>query len=145
MRERAVKHLASKIDTTGDGIPILVLNTCSWVRDDIAEVQVELPKGGFHVVDPYGHVVAHQRLGKDRLLIRAEALPPMGFAVYRIVPGRKKVEIDDALRATVNSLENELLRIRLDKEGRVITAEFPDFQLVNVYTPNAQDELRRLL
>ena len=31
-----------------------------------------------------------------------------------------------------------------DTEGRVITAEFPDFQLVNVYTPNAQNELRRL-
>lgn len=31
-----------------------------------------------------------------------------------------------------------------DSEGRVITAEFEDFQLVNVYTPNAQDELRRL-
>lgn len=31
-----------------------------------------------------------------------------------------------------------------DSEGRVLTAEFPDHFLVNVYTPNAQDELRRL-
>jgi len=31
-----------------------------------------------------------------------------------------------------------------DREGRVLTLEFPDFFLVNVYTPNAQDELRRL-
>ncbi len=31
-----------------------------------------------------------------------------------------------------------------DKEGRVITAEFPDFYLVTVYTPNSQDGLRRL-
>jgi len=31
-----------------------------------------------------------------------------------------------------------------DAEGRVITVEFPDFHLVNVYTPNSQDELRRL-
>ncbi len=29
-------------------------------------------------------------------------------------------------------------------EGRVITAEYADFYLVNVYTPNAQDGLRRL-
>lgn len=29
-------------------------------------------------------------------------------------------------------------------EGRVITAEYGDFYLVNVYTPNAQDGLRRL-
>ena len=31
-----------------------------------------------------------------------------------------------------------------DKEGRVITLEMPDFYLVTVYTPNSQDELRRL-
>jgi exodeoxyribonuclease-3 len=31
-----------------------------------------------------------------------------------------------------------------DTEGRVITAEFPDFHLVNVYTPNSQAELARL-
>lgn len=31
-----------------------------------------------------------------------------------------------------------------DREGRVITAEYAEFFLVNVYTPNSQDELRRL-
>jgi exodeoxyribonuclease-3 len=31
-----------------------------------------------------------------------------------------------------------------DHEGRVITLEFPDFYLTSVYTPNAQDGLRRL-
>ncbi|MDR3148833.1 MAG: exodeoxyribonuclease III [Oscillospiraceae bacterium] len=31
-----------------------------------------------------------------------------------------------------------------DREGRVITLEFPEFFVVNVYTPNAQPELARL-
>jgi exodeoxyribonuclease-3 len=31
-----------------------------------------------------------------------------------------------------------------DREGRVITAEYPDFYLVNVYTPNSKRELERL-
>ncbi len=31
-----------------------------------------------------------------------------------------------------------------DKEGRVVNVEFPDFHLVNVYTPNSQAELVRL-
>ena len=31
-----------------------------------------------------------------------------------------------------------------DREGRVLTAEFPDFFLVNVYTPNSKRELTRL-
>jgi exodeoxyribonuclease-3 len=33
---------------------------------------------------------------------------------------------------------------RHDAEGRVLTAEFPDFFLVNVYVPNSQRELTRL-
>ncbi|MDT8399549.1 MAG: exodeoxyribonuclease III [Pseudomonadales bacterium] len=32
-----------------------------------------------------------------------------------------------------------------DQEGRVITAEFPDFYLVTVYTPNSGSELKRLV
>lgn len=31
-----------------------------------------------------------------------------------------------------------------DKEGRVITAEFKNYYLVNCYTPNSQNELKRL-
>lgn len=31
-----------------------------------------------------------------------------------------------------------------DKEGRIITAEYDDFYLVNVYTPNSQPELARV-
>lgn len=31
-----------------------------------------------------------------------------------------------------------------DQEGRVITLEYPEFYLVTVYTPNAQNELKRL-
>ena len=31
-----------------------------------------------------------------------------------------------------------------DKEGRVITAEFPDYYVITCYTPNSQDGLKRL-
>jgi exodeoxyribonuclease III len=31
-----------------------------------------------------------------------------------------------------------------DREGRVVNVEYSDFYLVNVYTPNSQNELRRL-
>ena len=31
-----------------------------------------------------------------------------------------------------------------DREGRIITAEFPDYYVVNVYTPNSQRGLTRL-
>ena len=31
-----------------------------------------------------------------------------------------------------------------DREGRVLTLEYPEFYVVNVYTPNSQNQLRRL-
>lgn len=42
------------------------------------------------------------------------------------------------------SVSNDLDIAALDGEGRVITAEFNDFYLVNVYAPNAQSGLKRL-
>lgn len=46
----------------------------------------------------------------------------------------------EAPLSVVNGLGVE----ELDKEGRVITAEYADFYLVTVYTPNAQGELARI-
>lgn len=42
------------------------------------------------------------------------------------------------------SVESGMGRPQHDTEGRVLTVEFDEFRLVNVYTPNAQNELRRL-
>jgi len=47
-------------------------------------------------------------------------------------------------RAAPLSVTNGIGRAEHDTEGRVITVEFPDFSLVNVYTPNAQRALTRL-
>ncbi|HEU5070263.1 MAG TPA: exodeoxyribonuclease III [Verrucomicrobiae bacterium] len=42
------------------------------------------------------------------------------------------------------NVTNGLGAVDHDREGRVITAEFPGFFLVNVYTPNSKRELERL-
>jgi len=42
------------------------------------------------------------------------------------------------------SVKNDIGIEQHDKEGRVITAEFDSYYLVNVYTPNAQRQLTRL-
>ena len=45
----------------------------------------------------------------------------------------------DPLSVTIGLDEDEF-----SQEGRVITLEYPDWYLVNVYVPNSQDELRRI-
>lgn len=47
-------------------------------------------------------------------------------------------------RHTPLSVTNGIGVDEFDHEGRVITLEMPDFYLVNVYTPNSQDGLKRL-
>ena len=42
------------------------------------------------------------------------------------------------------SVEYDMGIAHHDKEGRIITAEYNDFYLVNVYTPNSKRELERL-
>ncbi len=42
------------------------------------------------------------------------------------------------------SVKNDMGIPHHDKEGRIIVAEYPNFYLVNVYTPNAKRELERL-
>jgi alpha-mannosidase len=78
---------------------------------------VTLPKGGFHVVDQQGRPTPHQRIGTNRILFETSDLPPLGYAVYRIVPGRKRVLASGPLEATSAKLENTSLRVRIDKNG----------------------------
>ncbi len=42
------------------------------------------------------------------------------------------------------NVEYDMAIAHHDKEGRIITAEYDEFYLVNVYTPNAKRELERL-
>ena len=42
------------------------------------------------------------------------------------------------------SVANGIAAAMHNMEGRVVTAEYPDFYVVNVYTPNSQRELTRL-
>ena len=47
-------------------------------------------------------------------------------------------------KTTPLSVEYDMGIAHHDKEGRIITAEYNDFYLVNVYTPNSKRELERL-
>ena len=84
-RGEALAALVRQADTGGAGTPIVVFNTLSWTRNDLADVDV--PTGGScRVVGPDGREVPCQISG-GRLSFEARDLPPLGFAVYRITPG----------------------------------------------------------
>ena len=77
-----------------------------------------------------------------------EALAPlvaMGYHAF-VNPAEKKGYSGTAIltKATPRAVFYGLGVPELDREGRVVTAEFDGFYLVNVYVPNAQPELARL-
>ncbi|MBB5352445.1 exodeoxyribonuclease-3 [Haloferula luteola] len=80
---------------------------------------------------------------------RAEQVElPLEFAGYHahwnsaVKPGYSGVAVFSRLAPL--SVRHGIGMEEHDQEGRVLTLEFPDFHLVNVYTPNAQNELKRL-
>ena len=78
---------------------------------------------------------------------RAEQVPQCfdGYEVYwnsAVKPGYSGTAI--LTRKKPLAVTNGIGRPEHDQEGRVINADFGDFFLVNVYTPNSQRELTRL-
>jgi len=61
-------------------------------------------------------------------------------------PARKKGYAGTAILSKIAPLQviYGLARQEFDDEGRVLTLEFSDFYFVNIYSPNAQPELKRL-
>lgn len=114
----ATAWLAGRVDTRGAGAPILVVNTLSWMRSDVARAALPLPRGRFHVVGPGGVVVPHQKIGKDEILFEAYGVPALGHAVYRVVPGAAEPDTGSGLAVSKRRIENAYLAVELDDHGR---------------------------
>ncbi|HRI87075.1 MAG TPA: alpha-mannosidase [Candidatus Hydrogenedentes bacterium] len=119
VQQRAVDALCKNIDTSGTGAPLVVFNSLSWVRSGVASVEFDARKPDIAVLDPSGHAVAHQWTGKSTLLFQVEGIPPLGWAVYRIIEGKRPAKSDAELRAGTTSMENEYLELRMDRDGRI--------------------------
>ncbi len=117
IRDEALAHVLGTIATDGEGIPMIVFNSLSWVRDDIATVTVPNLPAKFCVVDTGGNPVPSQQIGKDTIIFEAKAVPPLGYAVYRVVTGTRHADPTGLLRATGTGMENDFVRIRFDKHG----------------------------
>ncbi|HOX28398.1 MAG TPA: hypothetical protein PLQ76_04495, partial [bacterium] len=91
VRNDSLKHIASKINTCGGAPAVAAFNMQSWERGDVfkAEFKTDLKK--YKVVDEKGRETVYQEIGRKggmvTLLIQAGAVPPMGYAVFKLEPG----------------------------------------------------------
>jgi alpha-mannosidase len=134
--ETQLEKLCEQIDTSGEGIPIIVFNQLGWKRKDVAAAHIAFSTPDVYEIclaDNEGAPVDLQMeeiqrytngsIKQAKILFMAEA-PAVGYQVYRLVPGtgmnpdletdvssnnaRGTLEFDDGL------LENEFYRIKTD-------------------------------
>jgi len=137
----SLEKLVSKIDTRGDGVPVVVFNPLGWPRTDVVEVNVgisEPGRGKLAVTDPGGasvplQLAAPERYGdgglrKATVIFVARDVPAFGFSVYHLQPkplgddpgspaaqsgGDEQMRwfADSVAQRDVGSIENEHYRV----------------------------------
>src|SRR5438445_7791552 len=134
--ESRLGGVSSQIDTRGEGIAAVVFNTLGWPRTDVAEVDAGFAEGGikaFSVKDPDGLVILAQLLAAERyqdgglkrvkLAFVAREVPPLGYAVYRVIPQGSAAEATLLSHEVKdgNSIENEFYRATFDPTTGALT------------------------
>jgi alpha-mannosidase len=127
----SLETISNAIDTRGEGFPVVVYNPLSWERTEPAFAEVVVPPdaktarawdGAVRITDSEGNGVPVQVLEKRaeggatvfRVVFTAEAVPSLGYKLYRVIPSEKAWSGENTLRAGARELENEFLRVRLD-------------------------------
>lgn len=85
LRESAVNRIAESMDTSGEGIPVVVFNSLEWSRSDCVTVELA-SNSNVTVIGPDGEPAPSQ-VSHGKLTFLAQDVPACGCAVYRIVDG----------------------------------------------------------
>lgn len=128
-------YLASQVDTSGEGIPLVVFNSLGWMRDDVVETVVGFKKDGIidiQVVDQANRVIPVEILEAERfkdgglknakIIFIAREIPALGQAVYRVISLTSASSINASRETTEGILENEYYRAKIDLATGTLTS-----------------------
>lgn len=126
---QALSAVAAQIDTTGRGVPVVVMNPLSWRRTDLVSINVqpEHPeKQQLSVLNSRGEPQRFQILGHNttlntyQLLTEVQEVPSLGYQVLHIVSGGTVPRSDIEVHGL--TLENSVLRVTVDPKTGCITS-----------------------
>jgi alpha-mannosidase len=127
---KALRSIQARVDTRSAGLtPVLVFNTLGWQRSGMVEFSVQLPENrsdGVSVLDAKNHVLPSEILSSDRrtntyrLLVQAADVPPVGYALLHVTPGKRPFASN--LKASGLTMENARLRVVVDPVSGCITS-----------------------
>ncbi|HBE42700.1 MAG TPA: hypothetical protein DDW27_16155 [Bacteroidales bacterium] len=128
-------YLASQVDTSGEGIPVVVFNPLGWKRDDVVETMVGFKKGGIvdiQVADQANKIIPVEIVEAERfrdggiknakIVFIARGVPAMGEAVYRVIPLTSASQMNASQEISEGVMENEYYRIKLELSTGAITS-----------------------
>jgi alpha-mannosidase len=127
--EQSLEELAAHINTQGNGLPVLVFNPLSWPRQDVVELEAQLPESAkqLAVTDSMGKSASAQLLRIDQQTHRARFLllastPALGYNTYFVRAATNAPAINSSLKATSDTLENEFIRVKVDAHSGCVTS-----------------------
>jgi len=164
--EENLNAVVSRIDTSGDGIPVVVFNTLGHARSDPVEVAFAFPGGDAYEIevrDSAGSplpcdLLSAERAGdgsilRGRAFFVARGVPSFGYEVYRILPLSRGSEPggaagDSGVRTSVplnlrrdldaGFIENAAVRVSFDLWKGVITSLVDTRQDWEIIPPHAR-------
>ena len=127
----SLREIAAHVNTQGEGVPVLIFNSLSWPRTEVAEVEAQLPAPAqqIEVVDSSGRPAESQLLSLDAETYRARFLllsstPSLGYKTYFVRAATAAPAVRSMLKASSDTLENEFLRVRIDRQTGCMTSLF---------------------
>ena len=85
-RDRAAAALVGRIDLTGEGSALVVVNTLSFTRTDLVRAELDTTSA-LRIVDDTGAEVSCVVDAPGVVRFLARDVPPFGWRTYRVVPG----------------------------------------------------------
>ena len=126
----SLDRITTRISTQGPGVPVVVFNSLSWERSDVAEVEVQFPGpvAKVEVQEPAGRVAPSAEISRNdsthtvKVRFLARAVPAIGYKVFHVVSTDQPRDAASALKANGFTLENEYLRVEIDPKTGCVSS-----------------------
>jgi len=129
----ALEGVGDRINTSGNGVPVVVYNPLGWERSGEVDVKVQLPSAAPFAVRDGSTPVRYERgalekqTGVQELRLYVSGVPALGYKVLHVV-SPDSATAPQAPSVTTPaagfSIENSNLRISINKESGCITSIF---------------------
>jgi alpha-mannosidase len=129
----ALRTLAARVNTEGEGVPVVLFNPLGWARTDVTEAEAQFPsslapQSGIEVRDSDGTVLPSSVISRDdtthtvKIRFLAKSVPATGYAVLHLVPVVPAASAGTTLKAGAERMENEFVSLKVDPKTGCITS-----------------------